>query len=238
MTNPTTATKNFTPSSQKVTALLLMLVPLVFTVVFTLLGATFEYPDILRKPVDYILERFLAGGSGLILLWYGMLVSALAFTAIPPFTRRLFAEKNLLLELGVIFGVLAGLVQALGFARWVFLVPFLAITNDQNSSQATQAAIAVVFEAFHRYLGMGIGEHLGYLFTALWTFSICFALRSGWLKITGLVFAGGILFGLLEPVGLGWAGLVNALAYLAWSLWLMAFGLQTWRNAAKMSNNE
>jgi hypothetical protein len=27
----------------------------------------------------------------------------------------------------------------------------------------------MVFEAFHRYAGMAVGEHLGYLSTSVWT---------------------------------------------------------------------
>jgi hypothetical protein len=216
-----------------ITAVLLMVVPIVFTLVFILLGTTFEYPDILRKPVAYVLERFASGGAGLIALWYGMFLSALAFIGIPLLTRRLFPKPSLLLDLGTVFGVLAGLVQALGFARWIFLVPTLAATQlDPNSSDATRAAIHVVFDAFNHYAGIGIGEHMGYLFTALWTLSICTALvsRSKWLSLSGAIFAIGILFGLLEPMGLGWAGIINALAYLAWSVWMIFFGITIWRS--------
>jgi hypothetical protein len=215
-----------------ITAILLMVVPIVFTLVFILLGTTFEYPDILRKPVAYVLERFSAGGAGLIALWYGMFLSALAFIGIPLLTRRLFPKPSLLLDLGTVFGVLAGLVQALGFARWIFLVPALAATHlDPNSSDATRAAIGVVFDAFNHYAGIGIGEHMGYLFTALWTLSICTALvsRSKWLGLSGSVFAIGILFGLLEPIGLAWAGAINAVSYLAWSVWMIFFGITIWR---------
>jgi Domain of unknown function (DUF4386) len=242
MTSPTsiqTATDAFTPNTQRsnlngnrLTGALLVIVPLVFTLIFTLLGTSFEYPDILRKPVPYVLERFAAGGPGLVAMWYGMFASALVFTAIPILTRKVFPEHGIGLDLGVTFGVLAGLVQALGFARWVFLVPALAATNaDPSSSEATRAAVGVVFDAFNRYAGIAVGEHLGYLFTALWTLSISIPLlqRSRLLAITGAVFALGILAGLLEPFGFGWAGAVNAIAYIAWSVWMVAFGLVTWR---------
>jgi hypothetical protein len=248
MTNQTTiqtsiptAADAFTPNAHRsslngnrLTGALLMIVPLVFTLVFTLLGTSFEYPDILRKPVPYVLERFAAGGPGLVAMWYGMFASALVFTAIPTLTRKVFPENGLSLDLGVTFGVLAGLVQALGFARWVFLVPALAATStDPSSSEATRAAVGVVFDAFNRYAGIAVGEHLGYLFTALWTLSIAIPLlqRSRLLGITGAVFAVGILAGLLEPFGFAWAGSVNAIAYIAWSAWMVAFGITTWRAA-------
>jgi hypothetical protein len=214
------------------TGALLIAVPVVFTVAFTLLGSTFEYPGILRKPVGYVLEQFQAGGSGLIAQWYAMFAAALAFTAIPAMVRRLLPERSLMLDLGVIFGTMAGLVQALGFARWVFLVPALAAANaDPGSSDATRAAVSVVFDAWNRYAGVGIGEHLGYLFTGLWTLSVAVSLarRSRVMGVSGMIFATGILVGLLEPAGLAWAGTINAIAYIAWSAWMVALGVTALR---------
>jgi Domain of unknown function (DUF4386) len=67
-------------------------------------------------------------------------------------------------------GVLAAVVQFLGFARWPFLVPELARAYaDPASSQATREATRVAFESFHPYLGIGLGECLGYLLTGAWT---------------------------------------------------------------------
>ena len=59
------------------------------------------------------------------------------------------------------FGILAGLVQGLGLGllRWVVLVPSLGASN------ADATTIQAIFDAFHLYVG--IGEHFGYLFTAL-----------------------------------------------------------------------
>jgi hypothetical protein len=214
------------------TGALLIVIPTIFTIAFTLLGSSFEYPDILRKPVTEILERFHAGGSSLVALWYAMLGTALSFVVVPTLTRRLFPRPSPWLDLGVSFGVIAGIVQALGFLRWVFLVPALAATyTDPASNDAARTAITVVFDAFHRYAGMGIGEHLGYLFTASWTLTIATGLRlhSRPLSISGALLAIGILAGLLEPAGMTLAGPVNAVAYLLWSVWLIALGVTVLR---------
>ena len=40
------------------TALLFIIIPIAFNVTFFLLQRAFEYPDILRKPTDYILKHF------------------------------------------------------------------------------------------------------------------------------------------------------------------------------------
>src|SRR4051812_49768822 len=58
-------------------AILLIAVPIAFNVAFFELGRAFEYPAILRKEPDEILRRFNAGGSGLIVRWEALLVSAL-----------------------------------------------------------------------------------------------------------------------------------------------------------------
>ena len=60
----------------------------------------------------------------------------------------------------------------------------LALSCDQSgeyvhqpkANQATREAVAVVFQAFHRYMGVAIGEHLGYIFTSAWTILLCMAI--------------------------------------------------------------
>jgi len=216
----------------KLTGFLLILLPLAFNVVFFLLQRAFEYPDILRKPTDYILKRFHEGGRLLITLWYAFMFTSLLFTPVSLLLPQLLAPNNgLFVILATTVGVLAGLVQCLGLIRWPFLVPHLARTYvDPTASQATREAIAVVFQAFHRYAGVAIGEHLGYLFTSLWTVLIALAITQtslfpAWLGWVGLVPALGIACGLLEETGFSAAGAINALSYIVWSLWLIVIGL-------------
>ena len=66
---------------ETITAVLLIAVPIAFNLAFFELGRAFDYPNILRKEPDEILRRFDAGGSGLILRWEALLVSALADAA-------------------------------------------------------------------------------------------------------------------------------------------------------------
>ena len=65
-------------STEFVTAALLIAVPIAFNLAFFELGRAFDYPNILRQEPDEILRRFAAGGSGLILRWQALLLSALA----------------------------------------------------------------------------------------------------------------------------------------------------------------
>jgi len=214
------------------TGLLLILVPIAFNVTFLLLGRAFEYPDILRKPTNYILEQFKAGGTSLRRLWYLFTFSAILFTPVPVLIHQVFQpEAPWFLVIGTTLGVLAGAVQFLGLIRWPFLVTSLAdIYTQPNATPATREAVEVVFQAFHRYVGVAIGEHLGYLFTSVWTILLCMAIIVthsvspvfGWL---GLLPAIGVFVGVFEETGFKPASTINAISYLLWSVWLIAFGI-------------
>ena len=212
---------------------LLIVVPLAFTVCFTLLAQQFEYPDILRQPTGDVLTKFQAGGAGLIATWYALTLTAVLFIPVVLLLHRVLAaqEAPTILWVATVFGIVAGLAQTLGFLRWPFLVPHLAEAYlAPGAGEAQRSAAAMVFEAFHRYAGMAVGEHLGYLSTSVWTLLIAAVmLRSAqfgrWLGVSGMVLALGIAAGLLEPVGLELAGTINKFSYLAWAPWLMVAGV-------------
>ena len=109
-------------TNRRLTGNLLIAVPLVFTAIFTALQVSFKYPAILRQDTAYILERFQPGGPSLVALWYGMFLSALAFIPIAVLVAQVWSEDRAVQRFSLVFGVLAGLVQALGFLRWVILV--------------------------------------------------------------------------------------------------------------------
>ena len=220
-------------SPTALTGLLLIVVPVLFNVTFFMLQRSFSYPDILRQPTDAILRRFQAGGAPLRRLWYAFAFSSMIFIPVPILVFQVFDAHGVPWYAfpGALLGVLAGLVQVLGLLRWSFLVPSLAeLYTRPDSSPATRDSVAVVFQAFHQYAGVAIGEHLGYLFTGLWSVVVCLTMIQtglvapllGWL---GLIPALGILVGLLEEAGFKPAGVINAISYILWSLWLIAFGI-------------
>ena len=219
-------------SLSKLTGLLLILLPVAFNVVFFLLQRTFEYPDILRKPTDYILSRFNAGGTRLIAIWYAFALTGVLFIPVAILVHQTLASDDTpYMALATIIGVLAGLVQFLGLIRWPFLVPYLAKTYfEPGSTQTTRDSIAVVFQAFHRYAGVAIGEHMGYLFTSIWTAFIALAvtqspLFNAWLGWLGFIPAIGIFVGVFEEGGFKAAGAINAISYILWSIWLIIVGV-------------
>jgi Domain of unknown function (DUF4386) len=219
--------------TRRLAGVLLILVPIAFTVCFSLLQIQFEYPDILRQPTGDVLTKFQAGGTSLIAIWYALALTSVLFIPAVVLLHHVLAaqEASVALWVASVFGVVAGLAQTLGLLRWPFLVPYLAQAYLAPGASAGQrAAAALVFEAFHRYAGMAIGEHLGYLSTSVWTFLVAvLMLRSPlfgrWLGVTGLILALGIAAGLLEPTGWKPAGMINAFSYLAWALWLIVIGV-------------
>jgi hypothetical protein len=219
-------------SIPKWTGILFIIVPIAFNVVFFLLQRAFEYPDILRKPTDYILIRFRQGGKQLIALWYAFTFTAILFGIAGVLAPHALAPGDaIFVPVATAVALVAALVQILGLIRWPFVVPHLARAyTEPTASQGAREAIAIVFQALHRYAGVAIGEHLGYLFTSLWTVLIASAMiRSSlfpsWLGWLGLVPAIGILAGVLEEAGFKPAGPVNALSYILWSVWVVATGV-------------
>jgi Domain of unknown function (DUF4386) len=226
-------------SAESAAAVLLIAVPIAFNVAFFELGRAFDYPNILRKQPDEILRRFAAGGSGLVLRWQSLLVSALAMLPLVALLAVALAAPPALTALSIVIGSAAALVQALGLVRWPFAVPELArryLGAEGSDGEATRRTIELVFATLHRLLGVGIGEHLGYLLTGLWTLLVAASILStavipGWLGVIGLPIGVALLVGTLEFVGPnekdGWplAGTIVPIAYIGWSLWLAAIGV-------------
>ena len=226
------------------TGLALILVPVTFNVAFFALGRAFDYPDILRREPDEILRRFDAGGSGLILRWEALLLSALGMIPLSILLAACLDGPAAWTFLSIGLGIAAGIVQALGLARWPFAVPELArrylaadaAGSDPAAAAATRRSVEVTFETIHRLLGVGIGEHLGYLLTGFWTISAAALIVStttvpSWMGWLGVPIGLAILVGSLEFVGpfepKGWslAGTVVPIAYVAWSIWLIVLGV-------------
>jgi len=226
-------------SLRKLTGVVLILTPVAFNVFFTLLSVTFGYPDILREPASYVLRSFDAGGSGLVAIWYGFMLTAVLFVPLAVLVHKVLAREDTpYMAVATAFGVVAGVVQFLGLVRWPFLVPYLADTYlDPASSEATRESVAVVFQAFNQYAGVGVGENLGYLFTGIWTVLVALAMFGSslplrrWLSLLGIVSAAAILVGTLEPAGFEPAANVVVVGYILWSVWLAAAGILLLRKA-------
>jgi hypothetical protein len=225
-------------STATTAGLSLIAVPLLFNATFALLAARFDYPDVLRRPTAEVLSEFRAGGTTLVLIWWAFALSALLMVPLVVLLSSATDDADpTLLAVTTTTGVLAALVQFLGLVRWPFLVPYLARADaDTDASPARREAVDVVFQSFNRYLGVAVGEHLGYLLTGAWTTLAGVVLTQttvtgGWLGVIGIVVGPLLMLCSLEFVGGhepgGWklAEHLTPITYIAWSLWLVATGV-------------
>ena len=224
--------------SETVTGAVLVALPILFNVGFTLLAMRFDYPDVLREPTGEVLKRSREGGASLILIWWAFALSAVLFAPLVVLLAGELGDADrTVVALSIVFGVLASVVQFLGLIRWPFLVPYLArAAEEAEPGSAREEAVDVVFQAFNRYLGVAVGEYLGYTLTGAWSILTGVALIQSdavpaWLGVIGVVI--GPLFllssleflGRFEPSGWKLAGQLVPIAYILWSLWLIAVGV-------------
>ena len=216
--------------------ILLIALPVAFNLAFAALSATFGYPDILRRPTDEVLARFREGGTRLVMLWWVFAMTAVLVAPLAVLLSiALVGGSGTIRTLAAAMGITAAVVQFLGLIRWPFLVPYLArVSAEPDLSPARREAVDVVFQSFNRYLGVAVGEHLGYLFTGAWTILVALAFWAPgleWLTISGIVIGAMLVVGTLEFVGPfekdGWklAGWLVPIGYILWSLWLIVLGV-------------
>lgn len=202
---------------------------------FSILGAIFDYPNILRQPTGEVLTRFHAGGTTLIATWYAFALAAVLMTLVVLLVYPVLRSANEnLMRIATAFGVLAGIMQVIGLIRWVFVVPALATAyTDPAATEATRAATVIAFNTIHQYAGVAIGEHLGQIFTAVWALLVSVSLvkTSRFQSIAGIVIAILMFVGLIEGFATvtsftpGVFGVLTPVAYIALSLWMIALGI-------------
>jgi Domain of unknown function (DUF4386) len=219
--------------------ILLILLPIAFNGLFFDLARTFEYPDILRQEPGTILTRFHDGGTALLLRWWGFALVALAFVPIGVAVPVVLAPGTQVTSVVAALGIAAGLVQVIGLIRWPFLVPELARRYvDPATTPQARETVELIFSSVHRLLGVGIGEHLGYLLTGLWSAGLALAIAvtpaaivPAWLAVPGVIVGLALIVGSLEFVGpneaTGWsvAEKLVPIAYVGWSAWLIVLGI-------------
>jgi hypothetical protein len=225
-------------STEVLTGILLIVLPIAYNALYTVLARSFDYPDILRQSTAVVLARFAADGSRLVLTWWAFAMSAVLLAPAAVLVSATFGDANSsLLSVATAIGLLAAVVQFLGLIRWPFAVPYLAREMaDPLSSESRKEAVDVIFQTLNRYLGVAVGEHLGYMFTGVWTGLVGLTVLQSdvlhpALGVIGLILAPLFLLGSAEFVGAnekeGWkmAGTIVPIAYIGWSLWLVSLGI-------------
>jgi hypothetical protein len=226
------------PKSMKTLGVLTIAFAIAFNAPFSILASIFDYPTVLRRPAGEVLALFNAGGAPLILTWHAFAIAALLFV---PLTVALSLRadriiKHPALAIGAaIAGSLAGLAQATGLWRWVFVVPSLARSYvDPLATEASKLAAEQSFNLINLYGGVAIGEHIGQLLTGLFVLMLALIQWREGNRITaaiGLIATAAIVVGTNEglAIALGQSGEVFSLftigGFLGLSAWLIATGV-------------
>lgn len=223
-------------SSRTATGLATIAVAIAFNIPFSILASTFQYPDILRRPAAEVLGLFSAGGPALVLTWYAFMLAALLL--VPMSVALSISPQRLQSAPGravgaAISGALAGITQAIGLSRWIFVVPTLAVMQSETDPSAQHAA-QTTFAVLNQYGGVAIGEHLGQLLTALFVAqlsSLQWNERNYLTAMTGLVTTIAITMGTGEGLAaaLGQSsdlfGKFTIAGYLGLTAWLIMTGI-------------
>jgi hypothetical protein len=230
---------------RQLTGLFFIIGAVLVNVPYILLIQNFDYPDILRAPVDEILTRFQAGGNALIYTWL-----AFAWVGLPMLfgvimlKRILEKENSFFLETATTIGAVGFVVQVIGLLRWVFVIPVIArLFTDPAATTAGKESLAALFLGIHQYGGVVLGEHIGQFFIIIWmTMISAIIYRSplfsrwvawlGWIASAVYILAQSELLATAMPSFpvIDWAGLVGS---MLWLLWTIVLGVYLVRSGSR-----
>lgn len=208
---------------------------------YYVLAMVFEFPDILRMSAEYRLSLFLENSSVIIPIYYLLALTGISQILVSLFLRQVLDDnKATLVVLATVFGVLTGLFQVVGFIRWPILIPYIAeAMANANASGVSKEVVAFAEGAVNRYVGMAVGEHLGFLAQATWTtlFGAAMIRRKLFDRRLARI---GLVIGLLtfpmcmEPLGGPFAalGVLTVPVNAAWDIWLILLAISLFRTDA------
>jgi len=155
-----------TRSNHRATAILLFAQVAILIGGYFVLQAAFNFPDILRESAADRLTLFASKESIIVPTYWIYAMTGLLQVAFSVMLWRVSRVRDTALgQLAVVFGILTGVFQVMGFIRWVVVIPVLAAALKAGTPADSIALIESVLNA---YGGMAIGEHLGFMAQATW----------------------------------------------------------------------
>ncbi len=211
---------------------------------FSLLANVFSFPEVLRFTAQdrfslYLQQQSIVQPTYWLLTITGFSQMALAIGLCNTLSKPLGS----LYHISLISGVLTGLLQAMGFVRWVIVIPFLAHESIGASAEKLEW-LALIEGALNSYVGMALGEHLANLCLGAWTASTALLLFKA-KKIDPLLKNAGLILGMVgillagEQLGLaeGLLDIIVDFALPAWLIWIFAIAYavpqQNYRTSTK-----
>ncbi len=222
--------------TEKTIGLLLILGAVGVFIPYTILTMIFDYPDILRQDAGFILTKFHEGGASLIFIWFLFAILGIPLIIAYVLIGQKLENKFSFVRWVTTLGVISGIVQIVGLLRWTFVVPVLADNFVNATSEAAKESIKIVFQTIHQFGGVLLGEHLGQLFTVIWTIMIATAFSRlrlfpkwmiwfGYISAAIYLLAQADLFKTVIPGFPVWemAGFIGS---TLWLIWLIIIGIK------------
>ncbi|HRG82642.1 MAG TPA: DUF4386 domain-containing protein [Chitinophagaceae bacterium] len=220
---------------QKITGWLLISGAAGVFIPYTILSIIFNYPDVLRQEPGSILTQFHHGGNGLIGTWFAFAILGLPLLPAYQLIGQQAEKHSIWAKTATMLGVAGLIVQMIGLLRWTFVVPVLSEQYVNTTDPAIKAAAISSFSTLHQFAGVLLGEHLGQLFTIIWTIMISLILMKakffsrwmGWLGIiSSLIYllAQADLFATVIPGFPVWE-MAGFLGSTLWLIWLIITGI-------------
>ena len=212
-------------------SILILLHVTISTGCFLTLMAVFRFPDILREPSPERFALFLENQNIVIPTYYLLALTGISQAIITVLLFQLYQQKTTIINLGLLFGILAGIFQTLGFIRWSFVIPYFA-----DLSVSSPESIGILEGAFNSYAGMAVGEHLGFLMQAGWTIFTGIAIAKTTfldkkLGIAGIIIGSLTILFAFEPFGgmFAFLGVLTNPVESAWYIWLAFIAVSLFR---------
>jgi Domain of unknown function (DUF4386) len=206
---------------------------IVLTGGFFVLVSVFSFPDILREPAADRLKLFMENYSVVVPTYFALALTGLSQAALGVLIWLCAKRRDeTFLVVSVLFGVLCGAFQIMGFMRWPIVIPYIAEAMAGAKTAEAQYVVVMMEGLMNRFAGMTIGEHLGFLGMGLWTLLLGFAIRKESFMDRRLGLAG-IILGLatlviaMEPLGgiFSTWGEITAALFAFWTTWLVLMAI-------------
>lgn len=213
------------------------------------LGLTFDWPDVLDAPATEALPAFAEVAATVRALFVLQMAGSLLLVPGVIALHRLLARgrgTGTALLTVTAFGVLAPVVQCLGWVRWPVVVPGLSERYlDPSATSAARAATAASYDVLNAYAGGALGEHLGWLLQGVWAVGIAvLAWRAADVAPTWLrrALAGVAVAWTVTLVPAGWFDddtltSIGSTVYSVWYLGLLVLGVVLLRRGARVDGS-
>lgn len=220
-------------------------VPATMALFSVLLVRYFDYPQVMDRPAAEVLTHLGRAGAAIPAYWFGVAASAVGLVALAVAVDRVLRDEARgdpglvarlpYLSIVTTAGVAAGTAIAVDVGQWTSLYPHLARRFvAPTATPADRANLEIVWEAFHHYVGEGVGIYAATFASAVWVLGLTWILVSGRRRShwsTWLAGAAGVLFLTSILPGMSFDGYsrLNSAGFALWAAWLVIVGVRLLR---------